>query len=73
MPFIIDNEEYLTTAEACEYLGGISSLTLRNRTKAAGIVSYKQGFSRNVYYKKSDLDQLKALRPNLRDEEDNGE
>jgi excisionase family DNA binding protein len=63
LPITVDNEEFLSVEEACEYLGGITRQTLRNRTKAAGISAYKQGISRNVYYKKSDLDSLKAFRP----------
>jgi hypothetical protein len=63
MPIVVDNEEYLSVEESLEYLGGVSRQTLRLRTKAAGISAYKQGISRHVYYKKSDLDQLKAFRP----------
>lgn len=73
MPIIVDNEEYLSIAESCEYLGGITSQTLRVRAKANDIYGYRQGISRNVYYKKSDLDKLKAFRPIRPDEEDDGE
>jgi excisionase family DNA binding protein len=70
MPVMVDGEEYYTVSEACEYLGGISSQTLRLRARANGIQAYKQGISRNVYYKKSDLDRMKAFRPIREDEED---
>lgn len=63
MPIIIDHEEYLSIDEACEYLGGISRETLRRRTKAAGIKKYSRGITRNVYYRKTDLDRLYQLRP----------
>ncbi len=63
MPIIIDNEEYLSIEEACEYLGGISRETLRRRTKATGIKKYTRGITRNVYYRKADLDRLNELRP----------
>ena len=69
MPIKVDNEEYYTVAEACEYLGNITSQTLRNRAKANGVLAYKQGITKNVYYRKSDLDRLKAFRPVIRDDE----
>ena len=72
MPIIVDGEEYLTTAEAADYLG-VTPLTLRNRARANNIKTYKQGITRNVYYRKSDLDSLKALRPNTSDEEEDDE
>jgi hypothetical protein len=72
MPILVDNEEYYSVLEACEYLGGITSQTLRNRAKAFGISAYKQGITRNVFYKKSDLDRIKAFRP-VRKGEDDGE
>jgi len=73
MPIKVDNEEYYTVAEACEYLGNITAQTLRNRAKANGVLVYKQGISKNVYYRKSDLDRLKAFRPVNRDEEQDSE
>jgi excisionase family DNA binding protein len=63
MPLIIDNEEYLSVDEACAYLGGVSRETLRRRTKASGIKKYSRGVTRNVYYRKIDLDRLNQLRP----------
>ena len=63
MPIIIDNEEYLSVDEACTYLGGISRETLRRRTKANNIKKYSRGITRNVYYRKADLDYLNRLRP----------
>jgi excisionase family DNA binding protein len=63
MPIIIDNEEYLSVEEACAYLGGISRETLRRRTQASGIKKYSRGVTRNVYYRKADLDALNQLRP----------
>lgn len=72
MPIMVDNEEYLSVLEACEYLGGISRQTLRLRAKANSIHAYKQGVSRNVYYRKSDLNKLRAFRP-VDPDEDEGE
>jgi len=62
MPIMVENVEYMSVLEACEYLG-VSRQTLRLRAKENHILAYKQGVTRNVYYKKSDLDSLKALRP----------
>ncbi len=73
MPIKVDDEEYYTVAEACEYLGNITAQTLRNRAKANGVLAYKQGVSKNVYYRKSDLDRLRAFRPVTRDEEQDSE
>ena len=63
MPIIIDNEEYYSVEEACAFLGGISRETLRRRTQAYGIKKYTRGVTRNVYYRKADLDRLNELRP----------
>ena len=63
MSIIIDGEEYLSIEEACDYLGGISRETLRRRTQAAGIQKFTRGITRNVYYRKADLDRLNELRP----------
>ena len=63
MPVVVDNEEYFTVPEACEYLGGISPQTLRLRARANGVKAYKQGLARAVYYRKSDLERMRAFRP----------
>jgi hypothetical protein len=67
MPIKVDDEEYYTVAEACAYLGNITPQTLRNRAKANDVLAYKQGVTKHVYYRKSDLDRLKAFRPVIRD------
>ncbi len=58
-----DNEEYFTIAEACEYLGDISPQTLRLRARDNNVQPYKRGLSKKIYYRKSDLDRIKAFRP----------
>lgn len=63
MPIIIDDDEYLSIDEACAYLGDISRETLRRRAKAFGIKKFTRGITRNVYYRKADLDKLLQLRP----------
>jgi hypothetical protein len=63
MPVKVDNEEYYTIAESCEYLGGISAQTLRLRARENNVQPYKQGLTKKIYYRKSDLDRIKAFRP----------
>ena len=63
MPVKVDNEEFYTIPEACEYLGGISPQTLRLRARDNQVHPYKQGLSKKIYYRKSDLDRIKAFRP----------
>ena len=69
MPIKVDNEEYYTIAEACEYLGGISAQTLRLRARDNHVQPYKQGLTKKIYYRKSDLDRIKAFRPVSRNED----
>ncbi len=74
MPVIVDGEEYLSTSEACDYLGGISSETLRKRARANGVTRFRRGIEKTVYYKKADLDsKLRAMRPIREGEEDDQE
>jgi hypothetical protein len=64
MTITLDGEEYYTINEACDYLGGITSQTLRTRTKALGIPRYQQQIAPNiVYYKRKDLESMRAMRP----------
>ncbi len=69
MPVKVDNEEYYTIPEACDYLGGISPQTLRLRARDNHVQPYKQGLTKKIYYRKSDLDRIIAFRPVNRDEE----
>lgn len=73
MPIKVDNEEYYTIAEACEYLGGISAQTLRLRARDNHVQPYKQGLTKKIYYRKSDLDRIKAFRPVGRNEDKESE
>lgn len=63
MPIKVDDEEYFTIVEACKYLGGISPQTLRLRAKENNVQAYKQGLTKKIYYRKSDLDKITAFRP----------
>ena len=61
MPIKIDGEIYYSTVEACSYLG-VSRDTLNRMTKDGRLRKYRQGFSRTVYYRQSELDELKVIR-----------
>jgi len=61
-PKEIDGEVYLTTPEASDYLG-VSRETLHQMTKDGRLRKYRQGFSRTVYYKQTELDELRRIRP----------
>ena len=58
----IDGETYYTTEEACDYLG-VSRDTLNRMAKDGRLRKYRQGFARTVYYRQTELDSLKAMRP----------
>ena len=73
MPVKVDNEEYYIIPEACDYLGGISPQTLRLRARDNHVQPYKQGLTKKIYYRKSDLDRIKAFRPVNRNEEQESE
>ena len=67
-PKEIDGETYYSTQEACYYLG-VSRETLNQMTKDGRLSKYRQGFSRTVYYRKAELDDLKRIR-RVEDNED---
>ncbi len=62
MPIEMDGEMYYSTEEACDYLG-ISRDTLNRMTKDGRLRKYRRGFARTVYYRQSEMDALKAIRP----------
>lgn len=61
MPIEINQETYLSTKEACNYLG-VSRETLNNMVQDGSLQKYKQGFARTVYYKQTELDNLRNMR-----------
>ncbi len=63
------DDTYLTAQEAMVYLG-ISRNTLDKLADKSDLTKYKQRLSRNVLFKKSELDALKEIEP-VQDEEDN--
>jgi excisionase family DNA binding protein len=62
MPIEMDGVMYYSTEEACDYLG-LSRDTLNRMTKDGRLHKYRQGFARTVYYRQSELDALRAIRP----------
>jgi excisionase family DNA binding protein len=61
MPIEMNGETYYSTEEACNYLG-ITRDTINRMTKDGRLNKYRQGFARTVYYRKSELDNLKTIR-----------
>ena len=62
MTIEIDGETYCTTEEASSYLG-VSRDTLNRMTKDGRLQKYRQGFARTVYYRQTELEALRAMRP----------
>ncbi len=63
-----DNDEYLTTEEACAVLG-VSRRTLERYTDAGRIRKYRRGI-RNVVYKRSEVENLKNNLSEIRSEDE---
>jgi excisionase family DNA binding protein len=68
MTIEIDGETYYTTEEACSYLG-VSRDTLNRMAKDGRLHKYRQGFARTVYYRQTELEALRAMRPIEGDED----
>ncbi len=62
-----DDEEYLTTEEACAILG-VSRKTIERYTNAGRIKKYRRGI-RNVVYKRSEVEKLRDDLLTVRPEE----
>ncbi len=56
------NERYLTTKEACDFLG-VTRRTLERYAEQGRITRYRRGITRNVYYKQSELERLLEYHP----------
>lgn len=61
MPIEADGETYYTAAEAARYLD-VSRETFYQNTKDL-LKTYKVGVLKRTFYRKSDIDQLKGVRP----------
>lgn len=62
MPRIEGDETYMTTQEACDYLG-VSRQTLNRYVNQGRVHQHKRGITRTVYYSKSELDRLSEIQP----------
>jgi excisionase family DNA binding protein len=61
MTLEVEGETYYTAAEAAKFLG-ISRDTFY-RTVRAQLIPYQVGVLKRTYYKQSDLEKLKGVRP----------
>ena len=62
MPMIKNNETYLNTEEARKFLR-VSRQTINNLVREGRLQQYKQGITRTVYYKQTELEALTDIRP----------
>lgn len=68
LPIRVDGESYYTAKEAAEYLG-ISRDTFYRNVKDR-LPTYNYGALRREYFRQSDLDRYKGIRPAEEDRED---
>jgi excisionase family DNA binding protein len=68
MPIIRDNETYLTTQEACNFLG-VSRQTINRLVREGRLHQNKQGITRTVYYRQSELERIAEIHQVEPDEE----
>ncbi len=61
MTIEMNGETYYSTEEAATYLG-VSRETLNRMSKKGKLKKYKQGFAQTTYYRKAELDNVRALR-----------
>ena len=59
---VIDNDEYLSAAEACTVLG-VKPATLYAYVSRGRLRSYRRGIQRRRYYKRTDVEALLFLQP----------
>jgi len=57
-----NGETYYTVKEASEYLG-ISRQALNGYVRRNKLQKYERTLARRVFFKKSELDRMKAIRP----------
>lgn len=57
-----EGQEYLTPDEACKHLG-VSRRTLERYVEDKRITKYRRGITRQVFFKRSELDALLEIRP----------
>lgn len=62
MTIEINGETCYTVGEAAQYLG-VSRETFYKSVRKGDISGYQQGILKRTYYRQSDLDALRTLRP----------
>ncbi len=62
MTIIKDGETYLSTDEACDFLG-VARQTLSRYVREGRVQQYRQGITRTIYYKQTELQTLIDIRP----------
>jgi excisionase family DNA binding protein len=72
MPIVRDDETYLTTQEACDFLH-VSRQTVNRLVRQGRLHQHKQGVTRTVYYLQSELAQVAEIQPIKQPTEDPGE
>ena len=68
LPIAVDGENYYTAKEAAEYLGIARDTFYRNVKNR--LPTYQYGAFRREYFRQSDLDRYKGIRPAEKDEQD---
>ena len=62
MPIVKDGQTYLSTQEACDFLG-VSRQTINRLVSQGRLHQFKQGITRTVYYKQSELERIAQIGP----------
>jgi excisionase family DNA binding protein len=68
LPIVVDGENYYTAKEAAAYLGIARDTFYRNIRNR--LPTYHYGAFRREYFRQSDLDRYKGIRPAEKDEQD---
>lgn len=66
MTIIKDGKTYLTTQEACTFLG-VSRQTVNRLVNEKKLHQFKQGVTRAVYYEQSELEAIASIQPKSED------
>jgi len=68
LPIAVNGENYYTAKEAAEYLGIARDTFYRNVKNR--LPTYQYGAFRREYFRQSDLDRYRGIRPAEKDEQD---
>lgn len=58
-----EEDVFLAMQEACRYLGGVSRQALHRYVKRGKLTKYTRELARRVFFKRSELDALREIRP----------